>query len=118
MLETAGKRESGAPAFTAGARGQVKFGDLELGAQVKHTGKRYSNDLNETKTGSYTLVDLDLRYIIAKNGVGKGDVAIQANISNLFDEFYVGGFTGSLDASPFVQIGAPRAASVSLVMGF
>ena len=118
VLETAGKRESGAPAFTAGARGQVKFGDLELGAQVKHTGKRYSNDLNETKTGSYTLVDLDLRYIIAKNGVGKGDVAIQANISNLFDEFYVGGFTGSLDASPFVQIGAPRAASVSLVMGF
>lgn len=118
VLLTSGKRESGAPAFTAGARGQVKFGDLELGAQVKHTGKRYSNDLNEDHTGSYTLVDLDVRYVIAKNGIGQGDIAIQANISNLFDEFYIGGFSGSLDGSPFVQIGAPRAASVSLVMGF
>src|SRR3546814_15909152 len=45
-IQLAGKRESGAPTFTLGARGQVRLGAVEIGAQVKHTGKRYVNDEN------------------------------------------------------------------------
>jgi iron complex outermembrane receptor protein len=116
-LPTAGNRESGSPDFTVGARGQVSFGGFELGAQVKNTGKRFSNDLNTDTTGAYTLVDLDLRYTFAESPLG-GDMAVQLNVSNLFDEFYVGGFSGSLDGSPFVQIGPPRAASISLIVGY
>ena len=118
FLPTAGNRESGAPGYSVGARTQVRLGGFELGAQVKHTGSRYSNDINSDQTGAYTLVDLDVRYVIAENPIGRGDIAIQANITNLFDEFYIGGFSGSLDSSPFVQIGPPRAGSISLVVGY
>lgn len=133
-----GKRESGSPTFTVGGRAEATVGDFSLGAQVKHTGRRYVNDENlpvqiaaavggvptttilyPAFTPSYTLVDLDLRYKIAESPTG-GDVAIQFNVTNLFDELYVGGFGGSPDryTSPFVQIGPPRAASVSLLFGY
>ncbi len=115
---TAGKNESGAPLWSVGARFQQQFGDFELGAQVKHTGKRWVNDTNERSVSGYTLVDLDLRWNITQNQFGD-DVAIQLNVTNLFDELYVGGFGGDLDGnSPFVQIGAPRAASISLIFGY
>lgn len=132
FLPTAGKRESGTPTFTVGGRGQVNFGDIELGAQVKHTGKRYLNDVNLPLIAfgsqaygatfpSYTLVDLDLRYRIAEGPTG-GDVAVQLNVTNLFDELYVGAADGTLDNiwsfGQFVQIGAPRAASISLLIGY
>lgn len=136
---TAGKQESGAPSFTLGARAQAEIGDFSLGAQIKHTGKRYVNDENlplfaPVRTGNvitsyaqaynaftpaYTLVDLDLRYKIAESPTG-GDVAVQLNVTNLFDERYVGGFGGSGErySSPFVQIGPPRAASIALLFGY
>ena len=129
-LQLAGKRESGAPTWSVGARAQASFGSVDFGAQVKHTGKRYVNDENMPifddtdilygpTAGGYTLVDLDVRWTIAENPFGK-DVAVQFNVSNLFDELYIGGFGGSLDSnsSPFVQIGSPRAASVSLIFGY
>ena len=67
----------------------------------------------------YTLVDLDLRIRLGEYFNGR-DAALQFNVTNLLDELYVGGFGGSLtrDDLPFVQIGAPRAASVSLILGY
>ena len=117
VLATAGNRESGSPDFTIGARGQVAIGPVKIGAQIKHTGERFSNDLNTDSVPAYTLVDADIRWDIAEFPTG-GNVALQANFTNLFDEFYVGGFGGSLDGDPFVQIGPPRAASVSLIIGY
>lgn len=117
FLATAGKSESGTPNYSFGARGQVAFGDLELGAQVKQTGKRWVEDINDTRVPSYTLVDFDARYRIAEGPTG-GDVALQLNVTNLFDEYYVGFFGGSLDGESFAQIGAPRAASLSLIIGY
>ena len=135
---TGGKRESGSPIFTVGGRAQARVGDFTFGAQIKHTGKRYLNDENlpiqtaaavggvptttilyPAFTPSYTMVDLDLRYKSAESPTG-GDVAIQLNVSNLLDQLYVGGFGGSGDryVSPFVQIGPPRAASISLLFGY
>lgn len=125
FLQTSGKRESGSPNFTAGGRVQGTFGDLEIGAQVKYTGERFINDENLPITGfdatvdGYTLVDLDVRYNLGDLGFGR-EAAIQVNLTNLFDELYVGGFGGALDAgsSPFVQIGPPRAGTVSLIIGY
>ncbi len=135
---TGGKRESGSPVFTLGGRAQANVGDFSFGAQVKYTGKRYVNDENlpiqsaaavggvpttrilyPAFTPAYTLVDLDIRYKIAESPTG-GDVAIQLNVTNLLDELHVSGFGGSGDryASPFVQIGPPRAASISLLFGY
>ena len=138
VLQTAGKRESGAPTYMLGARGQVSLGGFDFGAQVKRTGKRFINDENlplrddievngeelsvvvyPASVAAYTLVDLDISYVLMTTEAG-GDITVQANLTNLFDELYVGGFGGSLDAgnTPFVQIGAPRAASISLIAQF
>lgn len=117
FLETAGNRESGTPDLTFGARGQVRLGPVELGAQAKHTGKRFTTDLNNVEVDGYTLVDLDVRWNVTELPTG-GTVALQANLTNLFDTFYVGGFGGGLTGTPFAQIGAPRAGSVSLIVGF
>lgn len=116
-LPTSGNRESGSPKYTLGARGQINLGPVEFGAQVKYTGKRFVNDLNDLSVPSYTLVDLDLRYTLGEFAPGK-EAALQLNVTNLFDELYVGYFGGSLDGVPFAQIGAPRAASISLVVGY
>ena len=69
--------------------------------------------------GGYTLVDLDIRWTFGETPWGD-DVALQLNVTNLLDELYVGSFGGSLSATsvPFVQIGAPRAASLSLIFGY
>jgi iron complex outermembrane receptor protein len=117
FLPTAGNRESGTPDLTFGARGQVRLGPVEVGAQAKHTGKRFTTDLNDVEVDGYTLVDLDVRWNVTELPTG-GTVALQANLTNLFDTFYVGGFGGGLTGTPFAQIGAPRAGSVSLIVGF
>ncbi len=136
-LPTGGKRESGSPTHSFGARVQYSTGAFEFGMQAKRTGKRYINDENRPIFASaaapandeniryaatvdgYTLIDLDARWNIGETPWGN-QAAIQLNISNLLDTLYVGGFGGSSNAvnSPFVQIGAPRAASLSFVLGY
>lgn len=117
FLATGGNNESGTPEFSFGGRGQIALGNLELGAQVKHTGPRFINDLNLDKAPSYTLVDFDARLKLGEFPTG-GDVAVQLNLTNVFDEYYIGFFGGSLDDFGFAQIGAPRAGSISLVIGY
>ncbi|PZT89977.1 MAG: TonB-dependent receptor [Citromicrobium sp.] len=117
FLATAGSRESGSAKWLFGARGQIALGPVELGAQVKYTGERFVNDLNLETVPSYTLVDFDMRYNLGEIVSGK-DAAIQLNLTNVFDEYYVGYYGGSLDSTPFAQQGAPRAAQVSLVIGY
>lgn len=117
VLDTAGKRESGAPNYSFGARGQVRFGDLEVGVQAKRTGERWIDDENTEKTPAYTLVDFDARYNIAEFATG-GNMALQLNVTNIFDEYYIGYFGGSLTGESFAQIGAPRAGSLSIIIGY
>ncbi len=118
---TAGKRESGAPTYTFGGRVQGKLGPLELGAQAKRTGPRYVNDQNlpitidgvqvyGAKAPAYTIVDLSAKLPLEWAGLND-KTYLQVNVSNVFDELYVGGFGGGLraDSAPFVQIGSPRA---------
>nr|WP_119035480.1 TonB-dependent receptor [Hephaestia caeni] len=117
---TAGKRESGAPVYTMGGRASGQLGPLELGVQAKRTGPRYVNDQNlpitiggaqvyGAKVPAYTLVDLDARLPLDWAGLND-KTFLQLNLSNVFDELYVGGFSGGLpaDNAPFVQIGSPR----------
>lgn len=80
---------------------------------------------------AYWLVNLDVS--LSLRGMGLERSKIQFNVYNLFDQFYVGGFGGGLNQSvtrtnagvptaygapPFVQIGAPRTVSATLVIGF
>lgn len=127
---TAGRREAGAPVYTFGGRVQGRLGPLEIGVQAKRTGPRYVNDVNlpitlggvevyPAKAPAYTIVDLDIRLPLGFAGFND-QTWFQINVTNLFDELYVGGFGGNTlaNTSPFVQIGAPRAISGTLVVGF
>ncbi|MCC2975804.1 TonB-dependent receptor [Sphingomonas sp. PL-96] len=134
FLATAGKQESGMSKWSFGGRLQGTLGPIELGAQVKYTGPRFINDINEplvqtvngvantevfpAKVDGYTLVDLDARFSLEKLGLEK--TFFQLNVSNLFNEFYVGYISGSSGNTsvPFVQFGAPRAVSGSVVIAF
>ena len=138
---TAGKRESGSPTYTFGGRVAGSFGPFDLAIQAKRTGPRYVNDQNlpnlqctgtvvnsacpttsvsyqvyGAKTRPYTQVDLDAR--IKMGWAGLNDTTyIQLNVQNLFNEYYVGGFSGGQTTQytvPFVQIGSPRAFIASL----
>ncbi|AXB76163.1 TonB-dependent receptor [Novosphingobium sp. P6W] len=137
-LRTAGKRERAAPEWLFGGRAQVDVGDFQFGAQAKYTSDRFLNDINgevETVTvagapkiiapggkfKAYTVVDLNVRYNLESLGLAKSQ--IQLNVSNLFDEYYVGSFSGGLDTlasstSAFVNFGSPRAISATFIMGF
>ena len=164
---TAGRPESGSPKYTYGLSAIGKLGPLDLGATAKRTGPRFifdngaamfRGDIGVTSTtagrvvqeqifGSkapaYWLVNLDARYNLSHWSRGLSKTYIQANVYNLFDKFYVGGFGGGLAQSvstrtcnatstpscvptvtvptwgspPFVQIGAPRTISFTLNVG-
>jgi iron complex outermembrane receptor protein len=144
---TAGKREAGAPKYTFGGTVRGNAGPVELGVTAKRTGPRFIFDTNEpVRAGNvitggvtevfpaaapaYWLVNLDARYSLADVGLER--TYIQLNVYNLFDQFYVGGFSGGLNQSVtnsgaaignfgnplFVQIGAPRTVSATLTVGF
>jgi iron complex outermembrane receptor protein len=117
FAQTAGKREGGAPKHTFGARVQGSLGDLDIGFQVKRTGSRFLNDINTVTLPGYTVADIDIRYSLA--GAGLERSYFQLNITNLFDESYIGSASSGLTTtSTFVNIGSPRAIVGSLVIGF
>ena len=118
FIPTAGKNESGAPLWTLGARVQQRFGPVELGVQGKRTGKRYANDINTEEVPGYTVFDADVRFDLGEFGPNNS-AALQFNVTNIFDEAYIGYVSPSFDSTPFfIQIGAPRAASVSFILGY
>jgi iron complex outermembrane receptor protein len=72
------------------------------------------------KTPAYTQVDIDLRVNMEWAGLND-KTYLQLNVQNLFNEFYVGGFSGGSTTAysvPFVQIGSPRAVVATLNVQF
>ena len=77
-----------------------------------YTGTRgFEYQVYPAKTPSYTTVDLDARVSLEWLGLNK-TTFFQFNVQNVFNQYYVGGFSGGTTiqyAVPFVQIGSPRA---------
>ncbi len=143
---TAGKRESGAPVFTAGGALRGTYGPISLGVQGKHTGRRYINDQNLPElqcTGTitnqvcpttslsyqtfgafakgYTTFDFDARIALDFAGIHNEKTYLQLNVENAFNRFYVGGYSGGTTTQysiPFGQIGSPRAFIGTLNVAF
>lgn len=139
---TAGQRESGAPTYSFGGTVRATLGPIDFGLTGKRTGPRYIFDTNlpvfggttaaqttlfPARAPAYWLVNLDARVNLDFAGLGDRTY-LQVNVYNLFDQFYVGGFGGALNQSisgtgaygspPFVQIGAPRTISGTIVVAF
>ena len=105
----------------AGLRDRVPDPDkeVELGAQVKRTGSRYLNDINTIRLPGYTTADLDLRIALGQFEEDLENSYVQFNVTNIFDEVYIGSApTGLTTSGEFVNIGAPRAFTASLIWGF
>lgn len=150
LAPTEGRRESGAPVYTFGGRLQAQLGPVQFGIQAKRTGPRYVNDTNlpislcftpagatsfvnvrdcnapnalrqvfAARTPAYNTVDFDVRVPLGWAGLND-DTYFQLNVSNVFDQYYAGNFTGALlgTSVPFVSIGAPRAVIGSLIVQF
>ncbi len=140
---TAGKRESGSPVYLAGGRVEGDFGPLVVGFQGKRTGRRYINDQNlpvvqcsvsfvnsNQCTGTltqvygaiakgYTVFDLDAR--LSLQWLGLNDKTFfQLNVTNIFDKFYVAGFSGTNNTTSVstAYISPPRAISGTLNVAF
>lgn len=148
---TAGNYESGVPKYSFGGSAVGRIGIFELGTTIKRTGPRYVYDTNlptfsgdlasttpveifPSKAPAYTLVNLDARVKLTMLK-GLENSYFQLNVYNLFDQFYVGGFSGGLNQAyssrtqsgvtiptygnpAFVQIGAPRTVSGTLSVAF
>lgn len=147
FVQTAGNRESGAPAFSYGAQVRGMLGPVDLGFTAKRTGGRYIYDTNlpifggtaaapveihPAKTDAYWLVNLDARINLEWAGLNERTY-LQLNIYNLFDQLYVGNYTSGLNQGnvigagliggnpggpPFAQIGAPRTFSATINVEF
>jgi len=93
------------------------------------TGSNPQQQIYGATAPAYWLFNLDARINLADLGKDLDKTYVQFNVYNLFDKFYVGGFDGGLSQAtasggtvwgnpPFVQIGAPRTISGTLVIGF
>lgn len=111
----------------AGAETSGGLPPVLSGAQLSGTREVYG-----AQAPAYWLVHLDARLSLDFTGLPEGTY-LQLNVYNLFDQLYVGGFGGGLIQSNtysrttgiatygnpgFVQIGAPRTVSGTLVVKF
>lgn len=139
FLPTAGKSLVETPDWTYSARVDWSVTqNLSLGLQAKYVGDRFATDVNDEVAPSYTVADFDARYDLTDTFNIK-NAYVQFNVTNLFDEEYLGNIsTGNnslssiLTTDPRVptgtavrsgqtrtySIGAPRTAVLTLGIKF
>ncbi len=89
FLPTKGKELVETPDYTFALRGQWSPTDyLSFGLQAKHVGDRYVSDVNDDEVSGYNVWDFDARYDLP--WINDKGAYIQLNVTNLFDEDYLG----------------------------
>ena len=112
-------------------RGEYRITEnITLGLDAKYTGRRYTSDVNDNQIGGFTVVDFDAEYRFEAWGHKS---AVQFNVYNLFDQQYfdrvstvsnakpvvfANGDTIAAASGPFIYIGAPTTAYVTLKTAF
>ena len=126
---TADKRELAMPVYTLGGRAEVDIDPIEIGAEIKRTGRSYLNDQNMDLifggknygnfVPGYTVVNLDARVNMGWAGLNK-TTYVQFNVTNLFDVLYINHFSSGISSTndPFVYISPPRTFSATLNVQF
>ena len=116
FLPTAGKELVETPDWTVSGRIEYDIANFTFGAQAKYVGDRFATDINDEIAEAYTVVDLDVRYDFAE--MGYDGTYAQLNVTNLFDEEYLGSISSTPTAAavPFYNVGAPQ--TVQFTMGF
>ena len=91
--------------------------DLSLGFQGKFVDDRFTNDINSESFDSYTVFDMDARYDLTRV-FGIRDAYVQLNVTNIFEEKYLGNISTSLQGNRTGSLGAPRTAVISIGTSF
>jgi iron complex outermembrane receptor protein len=79
---------------------------VSIGVQGKFVGDRWSNLVNTEKFPGYTTWDLDARWKLDQFGLE--GTYLQANVTNLFDERFLGDMTTNLEGTGQAQPGYRR----------
>ena len=116
MLVLKGNKVPSAPTTLISLGADYHTDDLRAGVRFKHTGKTPGDAVNTPVNDlpAYNIVDVSAGYRFHLDG--KRYLDMQLNVSNLFDEHYIGGM---LDE--FTQLytrGAPRTVAATLSVGF
>jgi len=109
---TKGKKLPEVPERQVAARAQYQIAGFTFGLQGKWVDERYTNAINDEKTPAYTVWDLDLRYDL--DGLGLKRSWVQVNVTNLFDEEYIGDISTDIVGNRFGSLGAARTAQITL----
>ncbi|WP_082572377.1 TonB-dependent receptor [Brevundimonas sp. Root1423] len=132
---TKGKTLVETPDWTFSLRGDWDVTEnLSVGLQAKYVGERFATDNNDEVSPAYTVADMDVRYDLT-DSMGIRGAYVQLNVTNLFDEEYLGnistgnsGLAAPQSTDPRVplragqartySIGSPRTAQITLGMKF
>ena len=135
FLPTKGKTIVETPEWTFNLRADWQVTDAwSVGLQGKYVDERFSTDVNDEVFPSYTVVDFDTRYDLTET-FGIRNAYVQFNVTNLFDEEYLGNIsTGNnatnIDVDPSAAVvirtgqartgalGAPRTMMLTLGTSF
>lgn len=118
FLPTAGKKLVETPMWTYSGRIDWQpTEDLSIGFQGKFVDDRFTNDVNSESFDSYTVFDIDARYDLTRT-FGIRDAYVQLNVTNIFEEEYLGNISTSTTGNRTGSLGAPRTAVISLGTSF
>lgn len=102
LLLTAGAQVVETPDWTFAVRSDWEITDwLSVGLQGKYVGDRFATDVNDQSVPAYTIADLDARLDLAFLGI-EGSY-LQLNVTNLFEEKYLGGISSQTNALAIVD---------------
>jgi iron complex outermembrane receptor protein len=116
FLPTAGNRLVETPTWQYAGRIDYSIGDFDIGVQGKWVDDRFANDINTEVAPSYDVWDLDIRYTLAS--MGAPDWYLQLNMTNIFDEKYLGDISTSTSGTGSYQLGAPASTMLTLRAAF
>lgn len=115
---TAGKKLVETPMWTyAGRIDWQPLPQLRMGFQGKFVDDRFTNDINSESFDSYTVFDVDARYDLTET-FGIRNAYVQLNVSNIFEEKYLGNISTSVQGNRTGSLGSPRTAVISIGTSF
>lgn len=86
-----------APRHMASVWGDYAFaGGVGVGAGLRHVGTMWADNLNTLKVPAYTLVDLSLRFELARASDTLRGLSLRLNANNLLDKRYVSSCASTL----------------------
>ena len=107
FLQTQGKKVVETPDWTFSTR--VDWDPTEnfhVGLQAKYVGDRFATDVNDEVAPSYVVADLDVRYDLPNISIQ--GAYVQLNVTNLFDEDYLGNISQGNNGLAAVVSSDPR----------